>query len=62
MPARTPLHRLLSAVIFAVLWTAFMLWWTYPTQGIAHTAILAGIGVLLGGLWYWFLGKRRPSA
>jgi hypothetical protein len=54
-------NRILSAVIFAALWVAFMLWWSYPDKGVAHVAILSAIGVLLGLVWYWLTGRQRPG-
>src|SRR5262245_16830018 len=53
--------RIVSAVAFAVLWTAFMLWWTYPDRGVAHTVILTSIGMILGLLWYLLFGRPRRS-
>jgi hypothetical protein len=49
-------NRVVSAAVFAVLWTAFMLWWSYPDQGIAHVIILSVVGALLGVLWYFLFG------
>ena len=51
----TPI-RIISAIVFAVLWTAVMLWWSYPDRGIAHTAILSGTGAVLGVVWFWLFG------
>jgi hypothetical protein len=48
--------RIATAVAFAVLWTAWMLWWSYPDRGVAHTVILATMGAILGVLWYWLFG------
>jgi hypothetical protein len=50
------LNRIVSAVVFAVLWTAVMLWWSYPDRGLAHFIALSVVGVLLGVLWYWLFG------
>jgi hypothetical protein len=50
-------NRIVSAVMFAVLWTAVMLWWSYPDRGIAHILILSAIGAVLGVLWYWLFGR-----
>jgi hypothetical protein len=55
------LNRIVSALVFAVLWTAFMLWWSYPDKGVAHVAILSAIGVALGVFWFWLSGRRRAS-
>jgi hypothetical protein len=49
-------NRFWSAVAFAVLWTAFMLWWSYPDRGVAHVIILSTMGAILGVLWYWMFG------
>jgi hypothetical protein len=54
-------HRVISAVVFAVMWTAIMLWWSYPDKGVAHAVILSVIGVVLGVFWFWISGWRRPS-
>jgi hypothetical protein len=55
-------NRILSAIVFAAMWTAIMLWWSYPDKGVAHTAILAVIGLGLGMVLYWLTGRQRPSA
>ena len=55
------LNRIVPAVVFAVLWTAVMLWWSYPDRGMAHFIILSVIGVLLGVLWYWLFGWLHRS-
>jgi hypothetical protein len=49
-------HRTVSAIAFAVLWTAWMLWWSFPDRGIAHTVIFAVVGSIVGLLWYWLMG------
>lgn len=54
-------NRIVSAVVFAVLWTAFMLWWSYPDRGVAHTVIIACTGAVLGLFWYWLFGRLRRS-
>jgi hypothetical protein len=46
----------LSALAFAVLWTAGMWWWTEP-RDIAGTIVLLVIGALTGLAWYWLYGK-----
>ena len=43
----------MSAVVFALLWTAGMLWWFYPEPAVMHPDLLAGAGVLIGLFWYW---------
>lgn len=52
-------NRILAAAIFADLWVALMLWWSYPDHGVAHVAILCGIGALLGAVMYWLTGPCR---
>lgn len=47
----------MSAVIFALIWTAGMLWWFYPDPGVMHPALLAAGGVIIGLLWYWIHGR-----
>jgi hypothetical protein len=45
----------LSAVFFAVFWTAAMVWWNVPdTAGLVILVITGGIA---GLLWYWLYGK-----
>ena len=56
----SPQRRLiLASIAFAVLWTAFMIWWNAP--GFAGAIILAFSGALAGTLWFfgmrWFLNK-----
>lgn len=46
------LSRTQTAVLFAVLWTAWMLWWAAPLD-MADIIILPVIGALLGLGWYW---------
>ena len=41
-------QRVMSAVIFALIWTAGMLWWFYPDPGVMHPALLAAGGVIIG--------------
>ena len=60
-PTMSTRNRIVSAAVFAVLWTAFMLWWSYPDQGIAHVIILSVIGALLGVLWYFLAGWLNRS-
>lgn len=45
----------LSAILFAVLWTAGMFWWTAPS-GTGPVVILIISGVTAGALWYWLFG------
>lgn len=56
----SPQRRLIIAsIVFAVLWTALMIWWNAPT--FAGAVILAFSGALAGVLWYfgmrWYLNK-----
>jgi uncharacterized membrane-anchored protein len=46
----------LSAVAFAVLWTAAMLWWTAP-HTTASVISLVVAGLVAGLAWYWLYGK-----
>jgi hypothetical protein len=39
--------------MFALVWTAGMLWWFYPEPAVMHPALLAVAGVLIGPFWYW---------
>lgn len=55
------LNRIVSAILFAVLWTAVMLWWSYPDRAMAHIAILSVIGAVLGVLWYFLFGWLHRS-
>jgi hypothetical protein len=49
-------QRIMSAVIFALIWTAGMLWWFQAAPGM-HPVLLAAGGVLVGLLWYWVHGR-----
>jgi hypothetical protein len=49
--------RIMSAVIFALIWTAGMLWWFHPTPVVMPPALLAIAGVLIGLLRYWVHGR-----
>lgn len=49
-------QRIISALSFAIVWTAGMLWW-FADQGIAHAVVLAVGGVLTGLAWYWIYGR-----
>jgi hypothetical protein len=46
-------QRIMSAVMFALIWTAGMLWWFHPTPGIMHPALLFVAGLAIGFVWYW---------
>jgi hypothetical protein len=43
-----------ASVLFAVLWTAGMLWWNAPLH-IAETIILVVAGAVAGFLWYFVM-------
>jgi hypothetical protein len=45
-----------SAILFAVLWTVWMVWWSGSIEP-ANVVILAICGVLVG--YFWYLGMRR---
>jgi hypothetical protein len=49
--------RIMSAVIFALIWTTGMLWWFHPSPAVMPPALLAIAGVLIGLLWYWVHGR-----
>ena len=53
MSPRTKLA--LSSIVFAVLWTAGMLWWSAPIE-VAQTVIFVISGGIAGLLWYWLFG------
>jgi len=46
----------LSSILFAVLWTGFMIWWTGTET--ANVVILSIAGIVIGVVWYfamrWF--------
>lgn len=44
----------LSAIIFGVLWTAGMLWWSAPLD-VPQIVILSVAGVLTAVAWYWLM-------
>lgn len=50
-------QRIMSAVMFALIWTAGMLWWFSLEPGVMHPALVAIAGVLIGVLWYWIHGR-----
>lgn len=41
----------LASIVFAVIWTLGMIWWTGPES--VNVIILAVCGVLLGVAWYF---------
>jgi hypothetical protein len=45
-----------SAILFAVLWTVWMVWWSASVQP-ANVIIFAICGVLVG--YFWYRGMRR---
>jgi F0F1-type ATP synthase assembly protein I len=51
-----PTNRLLTAIVFAVLWTAGTLRWSASID--AQTIVIAGIeGIVVGLLMYWLFDK-----
>lgn len=44
----------LSAIMFGVLWTAGMLWWSAPLDA-PKIVILSVAGVLTALAWYWLM-------
>jgi hypothetical protein len=63
----SPQRRLvLASVVFAVIWTAGMLW-MQATTSAAGVVIMAIAGAIAGTLWYfamrWFMNRyMRPRA
>jgi hypothetical protein len=60
----SPQRRLMIAsILFAVIWTALMIWWNAPT--FAGAVILVIGGALAGILWFfgmrWWLNKVAPN-
>lgn len=52
-------HRMrlkLASLAFALLWTAWMLWWSAPLRP-AEMIIFAFGGVMVGLAWYWLYGR-----
>lgn len=45
----------LSAIMFGVLWTAGMLWWSAPLDA-PKIVIWSVAGVLPAVAWYWLMG------
>ncbi len=54
--SRSRNQLIVSSVVFAVLWTAGMLWWSARVNA-AHTIILIISGVIGGLVCYWLFGK-----
>jgi formate hydrogenlyase subunit 3/multisubunit Na+/H+ antiporter MnhD subunit len=54
-----------SAILFAMLWTVWMVWWSASVQP-ANVIILAVCGTLAGYFWYlgmrWFFHRVGSSA
>jgi hypothetical protein len=54
-----------SAIVFAVLWTVGMVWWSGSVQP-ANVVILAICGVMVGYFWYlgmrWFFRRAHLSS
>ena len=44
-----------AAILFAVLWTGGMIWWTGPEP--ANVLILAICGAIAAALWYFVMRK-----
>jgi len=49
-------NRVLTAIVFAVLWTAGMVWRS-PSLGLDSVVIAAIAGAIAGLLVYWVLDK-----
>jgi len=49
-------NRVLSAIVFAVLWTAGMLWWS-PAIDVQTVVVAVIAGVIAGLLMYWLFDK-----
>lgn len=49
-------NRVLSAIVFAVLWTAGMLWWS-PSIDVPTVVVTVIAGVIAGLLMYWLFDK-----
>ena len=50
----------ISAIIFGVLWTAGMLWWSAPLDG-PKIVIWSIAGILSALAWYWLMGLWLKS-
>lgn len=53
MNPETPLK--LNSIAFAILWTAWMVWWSGAFNPV-NVGIMAACGALAA--WLWFLGMR----
>lgn len=49
-------NRILVAIVFAVLWSAGMLWWA-PSIGLDTVIIAVFAGLIAGLLMYWLFDK-----
>ena len=47
---------IVAALLFAVLWTVFMIWWSGDT-GPVNIAILSVCGVAVGAAWVWAMKR-----
>jgi hypothetical protein len=45
---------ILASLLFAVLWTAGMIWWNSPME-TARVVILMASGAIAGTLWYFVM-------
>jgi len=59
----SPRRFILSALIFAALWTVFMVLWS-GDYGVANIAILSIGGLITGFAWAWAMAwvERRRTA
>ncbi len=59
----SPLRFTLSALVFAALWTVFMVLWS-GDYGVANIAILSVGGLITGFAWAWAMAwfERRRAA
>jgi small-conductance mechanosensitive channel len=48
----------LAALIFAILWTGWMMWWSAARQP-ADFVMISICGVLVGLVWYWSIRWYR---
>jgi hypothetical protein len=55
------MSAVMSAVMFALMWTAGMLWWFDPAPGLVHPALLAVAALATGVAWYWLQGRHWRS-
>jgi membrane associated rhomboid family serine protease len=55
-----PMKQVISAAVFAVLWTAFMVSWS-GIYSAGNIAILGTIGAAIGALFAWIVERRQRS-